>query len=141
LVDARWRNDAGWYEEDAEWAKVAFTFPDLFTARERRCAAEALRHDYPDVWKQIHDVTLAPGESRMKDERQFRVLHAADWIVIAAIRSNRHPGFVECVARIGGNRSLAEERLYLVPVGEYQAGRFGFVIDERKHRTFEPQTV
>ena len=77
----------------------------------------------------------------MKDERQFRVLHAADWIVIAAIRSNRHPGFVECVARIGGNRSLAEERLYLVPVGEYQAGRFGFVIDERKHRTFEPQTV
>lgn len=141
LVDALWRNGAGWYEEDAEWAKVAFTFPDLFTARERRCAAETLRNDYPDVWEQIHGETLAPGKSRVKDERQFRVRHAADWIVIAAIRSTSHPGFVECVARIGENRSLAEERLYLVPGREYQAGRFGFVIDERKHRTFEPRTV
>ncbi|MCP5386060.1 MAG: hypothetical protein H6916_04480 [Novosphingobium sp.] len=133
LVDAQWRNADGWYEEDAEWAKVAFTFPDRFTTRERRCAAETLRHDYPDVWEQMHGVTLAPGESRVKDERQFRADHAADWVVVAAIRSDRHPGFVECVAKIGGNRALAEERLYLVPGGEYHVGRFGFVIDEGSH--------
>lgn len=141
LVNALWRNDAGWYEEDAEWAKVAFTFPDLFTTRERRCANESLGNDYPDAWEHIHGVTLAPGESRVKDEWQFRARHATDWIVIAAIRSDRNPGFVECVAKIGGNRSLADERLYLVPVGEYQAGRFGFVIDERKHGRFEPQAA
>ena len=141
MVHAMWRNGDGWYEEDAEWAKVAFSFPRLFTTRERRCAAESLRNDYPDVWEHIHGVTLAPGESRVKDERQFRQRHAADWVVVSAIRSDRHPGFVECVAKIGGNRSLADERLYLVPGHEYQAGRFGFVIDEREHQRFEPQAA
>lgn len=141
LVHAMWRNGDGWYEEDAEWAKVAFSFPRLFTTRERRCAAESLRNDYPDVWEHIHGVTLVPGESRVKDERQFRQRHAADWVVVSAIRSDRHPGFVECVAKIGGNRLLADERLYLVPGHEYQAGRFGFVIDEREHQRFESQAA
>lgn len=138
LVHPMLRNDDGWYEEDAEWAKVAFTFPGLFTAREQRCAGETLRHDYPDAWEHIHGVILVPGQSRVKDERQFREDHAADWIVVAAVRSDRHPGFVECVARIGGNRSHAEARHYLVPSSEYQAGRFGFVIDENRHRRIEP---
>ena len=44
LVHAMWRNGDGWYEEDAEWAKVAFALPGLFTTRERRCAAETLRN-------------------------------------------------------------------------------------------------
>jgi hypothetical protein len=37
-VHAMLRNDDGWYEEDAEWAKVAVTFPALFTAYERKHA-------------------------------------------------------------------------------------------------------
>jgi hypothetical protein len=53
--------------------------------------------------------------------------------VVAAIRSDKYPGFVECVAKLGGNRSLEETRHYLVPSPEYQAGRFGFVIDEARH--------
>jgi hypothetical protein len=133
LVHALFRNDGGWYEEDGEWAKVAFSFPELFTLREHRAADRSLRNDYPDAWERIHDVILAPGDSRVKDERQFRELHAHDWIVVAAIRSDRHPGFVECAAKLGGNRSLDEARLFLVPAQEYQAGRFGFVIDEARH--------
>ena len=87
-------------------------------------------------------MTLAPGESRVKDERQFRHRHAADWVVVAAIRSDRHPGFVECVAKIAGDRALADERLLSGAwTSEYQAGRFGFVIDEREHRRFEPQAA
>jgi hypothetical protein len=140
-VHAMLRNDDGWYEEDAEWAKVAFTFPGLFTTRERRCAAETLRNDYPDVWEYIHDVKLAPGESRTKDERQFRLDHAADWIVVSAITSRHHPGFVECFAKLGGNRALKDVRQFLVPSGEYQAGRFGFVIDEARHTPFVAQAA
>ena len=38
LVDRRWRNAEGWYEEDSEWAIVAATFPELFTTSERASA-------------------------------------------------------------------------------------------------------
>lgn len=132
-VHAMLRNADGWYEEDGEWAKVAFSFPDLFTVRERNGADRSLRNDYPDAWEHIYGVTLAPGESRVKDERHFRKDHAHDWIVVAAIRSDKHPGFVECVAKLGGNRALDEVRYYLVPSPAYQADRFGFVIDEARH--------
>lgn len=135
------RNDDGWYEEDAEWAKVAFAFPVLFTAYERRHADQSLRNDYPDAWEHLHGVTLAPGESRAKDERQFLRDHAGDWIVVSAITSRQHPGFVECIAKLGGNRVLMDVRQYLVPSGEYQAGRFGFVIDETRHAPFVAQAA
>jgi hypothetical protein len=135
------RNDNGWYEEDAEWAKVAFTFPALFTAYERKHADQSLRNDYPDAWEHLQGVTLRPGESRNKDERQFRQDHAADWIVVSAITSRHHPGFVECFAKLGGNRALSEMRPFLVPSSEYQAGRFGFVIDEARHTQFVAQAA
>jgi hypothetical protein len=104
LVAHAYRNAAGWYEEDCEWAKVAASFPHLFTAYERRCAGATLRHYEPDAYETIKAVTLKPGESHTKDERQFRMDHAADWIVISAINSRQRPGFVECVATIGGRR-------------------------------------
>ena len=88
LVDEAWRNADGWYEEDSEWAKVAATFPELFTSYERACADETLRHSEPDAYERIHGVVLGPGQSRVKDERQFRSDHAADWIVISAINSS-----------------------------------------------------
>ena len=135
------RNDDGWYEEDGEWAKVAFTFPDLFTTREKRCAAETLRNDYPHAWEHIHGVTLAPGTSRTKDERQFHLDHQADWVVVSSITSRNHPGFVECIAKLGGNRALKDVRQYLVLSGEYQVGRFGFVIDEARHTPFLAQAA
>jgi hypothetical protein len=140
-VHAMLRNDDGWYEEDAEWAKVAFTFPALFTAYERNHANQSLRNDYPDVWEHLHGVTLQPGESRTKDERQFHVNHNADWVVVSAITSRLHPRFVVCIAKLGGNRALKDVRQYLVPSGEYRAGRFGFVIDETRHAPFAAQAA
>jgi hypothetical protein len=53
--------------------------------------------------------------------------------VISAINSRQRPGFVECVATIGGDRRSAKERRFLVPIGEYVAGRHGFVIDAGRH--------
>jgi hypothetical protein len=72
LVALAYRNVGGWYEEDCEWAKVAASFPHLFTAYERRCADATLRNYEPDAYERINAVTLRPGESHTKDERQFR---------------------------------------------------------------------
>lgn len=127
------RLEGGWYEEDSDWSRVAFTFPALFTAREQRLAGQTLIDACPDAWEEIHGIALAPGQSRSKDERTFREVHAADWVVVSAVRSERHAGMVECTAAMGGLRHLPERRRFLVPSREYAAGRFGFVIDPGRH--------
>ncbi|EJT00878.1 hypothetical protein RCCGE510_32876 (plasmid) [Rhizobium sp. CCGE 510] len=128
------RADGGWYEEDAAWAIVACTFPDLFTAYERKCADKTTRDSWPDAWEEIHGRSLAPGESCAKDAQAFAREHAEDWIVISALRSEHHPGMTEVIATIGGTRGEhVDERRFLVPSQEYAVGRFGFVIDEGKH--------
>ena len=137
LVDARWRNANGWYEEDSEWAKVAATFPELFTSSERASAEDTLRHSQPDAYEAIHSVVIEPGQSRAKDERSFKREHASDWIVVSAITSHYAPGFVECVATLGGDRGSRVERRFLVASAEYEIGPFGFVIDPDRHAAYD----
>ncbi|MBY3060320.1 hypothetical protein HF263_30405 [Rhizobium leguminosarum] len=131
------RAASGWYEEDAEWAIVAITFPDLFTPFERRCAERTVKDSWPDAWEAISGVILQPGESHEKDRRAFDTAHAHDWIVISAITSKHAAGFVEVVATLGGKRVAGtEERRFLVPSGEYRVGPFGFVIDPDQHEIY-----
>jgi hypothetical protein len=133
------RNAAGWYEEDAEWAIVALTLPDVFTTYERSCADATIRNTWPFEWERINGRRLEPGESWSKDKTAFEQKHVFDWVVTSAINSNHHAGMVEVVAR----RSSAgigpdEERRYLVPSTEYETrGRFGFVIDEQRHAVYD----
>lgn len=137
-VDRRLRRSGGWYEEDAEWAIVALTFPHLFTGFERRSAEQTLKDSWPDVWEAIFGAVLEPGQSHEKDRRAFQARHAGDWIVISAIGSDRHDGHVEVVATVGGERGPgAEERRFLVPTGEYEVGRFGFVVDAARHEIYQ----
>jgi hypothetical protein len=133
------RERGGYYEEDCAWAKVAFTFPEVFPEKDREAAIRTLKEWYPDEYETVAGVILAPGESHVKDERLFLERHANDWIVISAIRSDQHPGMVECIATIGGRRgqwgkSNSAELRYLVPDAEYdRRGKFGFVIDPTRH--------
>lgn len=129
------RSEGGWYEEDCGWAAVAITFPDLFTAFERRCAETTLKDWFPEAWEAIFDAVLGPSDSYLKDRRAFAITHADDWVVISAIRSSHHARMVEVVATLGGRRDpRAEERRFLVPSTEYEADRpFGFVIDPARH--------
>ncbi len=132
------RADGGWYEEDAAWAIVAITYPDLFTGYERRRAERTIKDKWPDVWETISGTILAPGESQERDRRAFEQEHAGNWIVISAIRSDHENGFVEVVATLGGRRGEhLEERRFLVACDEYKIGRFGFVIDEARHRPYD----
>lgn len=137
LVDRRWRDMGGWYEEDSQWAIVAATFPELFTTSERAAADKTLRHSEPDAYEAIFGLVLEPGQSRVKDERAFKHDHAADWIVVAAITSSHEPGLVECVATLAGDRLSKVERRFLVPADEYEIGPFGFVIDPLRHAAYD----
>jgi len=131
------RSEGGYYEEDCAWAIVAITFPDLFTCYERRCAEGTLKDGWPDAWETIFGTILGPGESCEKDRRAFEARHADDWIVVSAITSTHRAGFVECVATPGGKRGAGtQKRRFLVPSGEYEVGRFGFVIDPDRHQVY-----
>ena len=127
------RIKGGWYEEDGDWARVAIGYPDLFTDREKALAERTLRDWEPDAWEAVHGRTLTAEQSFTRDRERFQRDHALDWVVISAMRSDRHPGFVETVATIGGRRDAAANH-YLVPVDEYTAGRHGFVIDPGRHQ-------
>ena len=129
------RVPGGWFEEDCEWAKVAIGFPELFTDREKTSADRMLKDWSPDAWEAVHGRRLLPEESFQRDREHFEREHAGDWVVIAAVRSDRYPGFVETVAIIGGRRELGEQRNFLVANDEYGAGRHGFVIDPTRHRS------
>lgn len=136
-VHSMLRAAGGWYEEDDCWAIVAFTFPHLFTALERRHAERTMKDSFPDAWEVITGAILAPGESHTKDRRAFEAEHATDWIVVSAITSEQVKGFVECIATQGGKRGAGtEERRFLVPAAEYDIGRFGFVIDLDRHAVY-----
>ena len=111
--------------------------PELFTEYEWRCADRTIPDWYPDAWEAIHGRPLRPGESHKKDRRDSERDHAIRWVVISAIRSDHHPGMTECVDTLGGDRRAAEQRRYLVPSDEYDAGRFGFVINEARHRLYD----
>ena len=137
-VHSRLRKRDGWYEEDSEWAIVAITFPHLFTGFERRCAEQTLKDSWPDAWEVIFGTVLRPGESRKKDRRAFEARHAGDWVVVSAIRSEHHDGFVEVIATLGGGRGdCLERRRFLVPAGDYEVGRFGFVVDPARHASYD----
>ncbi|MDS7598459.1 DUF7007 domain-containing protein [Agrobacterium tumefaciens] len=132
------RKDTPWYEEDCEWAIVAFSFPELFTGYERSTAEKTIRNTWPHAWEAIHGCELAEGESWAKDRRAFDECHAADHVVISAIFSDQHPGMTEVVAIVGCDRSAAkDERRFLVPSDEYAGrGQFGFVIDLARHAEY-----
>ncbi|QIG78570.1 DUF7007 domain-containing protein [Stakelama tenebrarum] len=140
-MPATLRIESGWYEEDCDWAMVAFGFPELFTAYERRVAEKTLRDTYPERWEAVHGRPLAPGESFSNDRRLFEEAHAHDWIVISASLSASTPGFVKCVAALGGKRDRRPYRGFLVPKAEYHAGPHGFVIDEARHQSWALPTA
>lgn len=131
------RAKRGWYEEDAAWAIVAITFPELFTSFERRCAERTIKDYWPEAFEATFGVTLQPGESYERDRRAFQKAHASDWVVISAIMSNHEQGVVECIATSGGEHGPhTEVRRFLVPSCEYKIGRFGFVIDPVRHAVY-----
>jgi len=142
LIPEYMREASGWYEEDCDYAKVVAVFPELFDDKEREAAKEVFAGYFPDEYEKFYAVTLAPGESYAKDQRQFYADHAQDWIVVSAW-GHWHPavpkGMVGVMAVVGGRDERPykqkEQKYFLVPDSEYEVkGKFGFVVDPARHQ-------
>ena len=142
LIPEYMREESGWYEEDCDYAKVVAVFPEFFDEKERDAAKDVFKGYFPDEYEKFYAVTLAPGESHAKDERQFYADHAQDWLVVAAW-GHWHPavpnGMVGVRAIVGGRErgyEYKEYKYFLVPDSEYgnAGGRFSFVVDPAKHK-------
>ena len=131
LIPAYMRRAGGFYEEDCEWSIVATVFPAGFTAGNLACAKSTFRNWYPEAYEKFYGVTLAPGESHVRDEQVFKTLHALDYLVLSAF-GDWHPkvakGNVGVFAGIGGRTERGgfpdDVKWFSVPKSEYDPEMF-----------------
>lgn len=161
-VNAVWRDKAGWYEEDCDWAIVAVTFPEHFRDKKiedgpevglthEQYAHNVLKRWYPDEYGTVFGVTVTAAESNIVAEREFKAAHADRWLSTSAWghRNDRNgrlrvpAGWVGVCASVGGSRAHgSEERWFLVPEAEYDVRNTlgGVVIDPDRHPSW-PEVV
>jgi hypothetical protein len=72
------RRRGGWYEEDCEWSIIATVFPDRFSSKEQEQARATFRNWFPAEYERFYGVTLAPGESFMRDREVFNSAREQD---------------------------------------------------------------
>jgi hypothetical protein len=141
-IDSRWRNEDGWYEEDCEWAKVAFTFPEAFRPSDVLAAKETLKNDYPHGYGQISGIPVNLGESSTLREEIWQAEHKNHLQVISAMGdwcTSVPDGMVGVVMILPSKldsrthqHDKADERYFLVPAAEYTGGHF-VIEDEKKY--------
>lgn len=141
LIPEYMRRESGWYEEDCDWAIVAVSFSQLFDEKELELARQTLRSYEPEAYEKFYNVVLKPGESYAKDQKQFHLDHANDYLALAAWRvpyKGIPEGTVGVFAGRGGRltngRYPEDTAHFFVPAKEYDSrGNFPFVIDESRH--------
>lgn len=141
LIPDYMRSSDGAYEEDADWSIVATVFPHAFTKEERARAKQILRNSIPMAYELYYKEVIPPGESYVKDEMAFKILHKNDYLGLAAWgdwHSQVPPGQVVVFAGRGGRTAdykLPKDTAYfVVPADEYdEHSPYGFVIDEERH--------
>jgi hypothetical protein len=137
-VPAEIRNLDGVYEEDREWAKVAFAYPDLFTTLDKTCARTILIDDYPDAYTTLTGEVLAVADSRTLRERIFLARSASSYVVTSAERDGADR--VTVTAVYGGfavplHQRAGKTRRFIVPADEYDPRQeFGFIVDPTRHQ-------
>jgi hypothetical protein len=145
------RRAGGWYEEDCDYSIPFVVFADEIP-EENRAKADAKRTLaawHPDEYERFFGETLKPGESYMKDERQFRNDHGHHWLGIAASGSwhaTVPDGMVGVFAVLGGRDKHGQysgrpARSLLVPDAEYaNRSNFGWWTDDPdKYETWNEQ--
>jgi hypothetical protein len=131
------RNPDATYEEDGEWAKVAFALPAHFTVLEQRDADRILRNAEPDLYTAYTGHVIPLEESQTLRLRAFLAEHAGRFLSCSARRID--DDFVAVSAAVGGRLTrgdgrLPPQRTFRVPAHEYSAKtEFAFVIDPMRH--------
>lgn len=141
-MPAALRNEEAWYEEDCEWAKVAFIFPGAFKPADILTAKETLKNWLPHEYEAVTGIKINPGESRALREEIWKEQHKGHLQCVSAIghwpgQDNLPEGMVGVTACKGGhtkNGHYADRlRYFLVPEKEYdKRPEFGFVIEDEK---------
>jgi hypothetical protein len=139
-VHPKLRNREGWYEEDCEWAKVAFTFPYAFKPDHVLMAKETLKNWLPHEYEAAAGIKVNPGESSKLREEIWKETHKDHLQCVSASGSwpghNFVPeGMVGVTACIGGHNKNGQYagtlRYFLVPKEDY-TGQFA-IEDEKKY--------
>lgn len=131
------RNANGVYEEDGEWAKVAFAYPSLFTAFERDEADKILRNTEPATYTALTGLAVPLEDSVSLRLDAFLARHGQDYIACSAQQSDATSVIVTAVigghwARQSGRRESV--RRFRIDATEYdRRPEFGLVIDPARH--------
>jgi hypothetical protein len=142
-IHTKFRNADGWYEEDCEWAKVAFTFPYAFKPSHVLAAKETLVNWLPHEYEVVTGIKVNPVESSTLRKEIWENEHKNHLKVVCAVgdwHDNVPKGMVGVTMRGGKVREngtyTGPERYFLVPENEYT---HPFAIeDERKYQEVSP---
>jgi hypothetical protein len=142
-VHPSWRAEEGWYEEDCEWAKVAFTFPEAFRPSSVLAAKATLKNDYPVEYGNITGIPVNPGESSKLREDIWQEAHKNHLQVISAMgdwHENVPDGMVGVIMILRSKinpktyqHEKSDERYFLVPAADYTGGHF-VIEDPQKYQ-------
>jgi hypothetical protein len=144
-VHLAWRSESGWYEEDSEWAIVAFHFPSAFKSEHHAMAIKTLKNWRPYDYRKVTGKKVKPSESSTLRDDIWHKKHENHWIVLSAWgdwHKNVPDGMVGVVTRKGGfvngHYLHPEEKYFLIPKEEYT---IPFAIeDESKYKEVAPIT-
>lgn len=134
LIPPAFRRDSGWYEQDCEWAIVAYYFPQSVKCK-REHVIQVLKDEYPDAYMEVTGEVLTDKDSFTLRERAFRETTKDKFVAYSASGSwarNVPNGMVGVHAR---KLSTGEEGAFLVPEKEYQSS-VGFIVDPDRHATW-----
>lgn len=134
-VPKPFRRPGGWYEEDCEALIPHHFLPELRAGRPPEKQDEILRGVKDWYWKEWEEYardTLAPGESRRKDEAVWREAHRDRFVAVSALRLADGTVGVKATRPSDGASGW-----WAVPAEEYARRGFGFVVDEARHARSE----
>ena len=144
-IHEAWREENGWYEEDCDWAVVAYHFPGAFKFAEVTSAIITLKNWQPHQYTKVTGQPVSLEESHTLLEEAFRAANINNMVCVSAVgdwHKGVPPGMVGVTACIGGRNEHGHYggplRYFLVPAADYAGrGMQPLVVDPAKHQEAE----
>lgn len=135
-IDATWRKDKGWYEEDCEWAIVAVSFPESFPEESVKQAHFTARNYWPHEYMAVTGTTVELADSYELRRAAAQEAHK-DAFVVNGAYGDWHEHVPAGMVGVSAQRQ-GETRHFLVPKEQYETrSEFGFVIDVEQHAAWD----
>jgi hypothetical protein len=152
VIPAALRNSSGWYEEDCEaafvvryhaedWARGLPPSSEDLEDRVNRVREEAddsIKRWFPEKWETANGRVLQPGESRLKDEREWEKRHAGSPIARSSRKSELDRDYV--VVSAGADEFIVPKAEWDARMNNQELGQDGrFVVDPARHPKLPPK--